>query len=1177
MAMNKIPTLILGIGGIGCRIAANINELLRPEDRDHIGIVGMDTNVNDLKKLANSGIRTIQTSDERTVGDYLRMHPEYMSWFPVHQFTVSRGMLNGAGQIRAISRLAALASEENGRFIPIKEEIQRIRENRGEGGNGNLTVMVVGSTTGGTGAGLFLQMPYYIRKVMQGETGLNVIIRGMFIGPDLTADVQPSKINRSAVRVNGYTCLKELNALYMRQTQPDTPGKLKIDFYTPTQVEDIVVDDIRRALEDSEYLEEVLDGEAITLDATVIAKGNPEIPYDYLYLIEGDGSESSGGIGNAPLDSVESLAARMVHTLMFTPVSDNALSVEDNMVLQDMEKGGMNRYSSAGLSRLIYPRDLAREYVTLCAVRDLVKEEWMLLDDGYANEVNDAVSRQQTDGRVKIPLMKNSYVDLFRGQTKPGKPLSRLYSEAFVQDDKRNETVRTAVFFKGLKDLISQVSESDEVKKAVADCSMSTNKMKTFKSAKGESSRVYLALEDYAKLAKQLAEEKAAGIANELIPPSVQSMRQRKDSKQNIYGLLHNVHPLTARFLCYDIILQIEKDIAKLEKSIAGIDLEDYLQDDFDSKEKDVQDAVVAIGNKQKKLNPVAKAVVEAVGMEETMIRKITTKLSAQSTRQRDLITKYWTESLRLNVLQILLKRMEILAENYRVFFQSIGTMIKENAVRIEELENLKMPLNQIGIYCSKEAFQIMTADYRNHSSFELPAETKTAIFDKLFELLATELEQEGKARTERQKVNQAAKKVTALGKIFRTAVVDTIRTDVVKKGSDILDMSIIQAMEKQYELEMPDMSLDEYLRSLIEKGMRQANPMLATSSNAAAERTETVYMAVHPDCAATEMGEPNAGATQKKYIPQACEATDGMRATVLIDEAFSPYEITCFKARYKFSIEDLVKYAPDSENARAYNIRIGNLGKRPPNIGDPDAFKTVVNPHLDRYWHEEAYLPSIYNNERRRSRVNLYKAFIYALGMDLVSCMMDESVLDDRGNPRKSWYPEGSSIPLKIRGGRIGGTYVDLYQSLPFNGRVKKAILETAKGIMKTEKSNRSAQELMEQILDMDFINDLIHPVSRDGEGDKNILDILLEMRDSMKNDEWKNLFTGLKEALWEYCAYLLDKNERMVNDAVKLILDKMYASCAVAGKEESAMTYGERDLKNQLAAIRSQVYRSN
>ena len=48
MGINKVPTLILGIGGIGCRIASNINDLLTPEAKKHIALIGVDTNVNDL-------------------------------------------------------------------------------------------------------------------------------------------------------------------------------------------------------------------------------------------------------------------------------------------------------------------------------------------------------------------------------------------------------------------------------------------------------------------------------------------------------------------------------------------------------------------------------------------------------------------------------------------------------------------------------------------------------------------------------------------------------------------------------------------------------------------------------------------------------------------------------------------------------------------------------------------------------------------------------------------------------------------------------------------------------------------------------------------------------------------------------------------------------------------------
>ena len=173
MAMNKVPTLILGLGGIGCQIAAEISEKLSDEDRKHVGVIGMDTNVNDLKKLKEHGVKSIQTSDQQLVKEYLELHPEYIKWFPINKFTVNRGMVNGAGQIRAISRLAGLATQERGGFQVLDEEIRRILRLKGDDNNGNLTVMIVGSITGGTGAGLFLQMPFYIRNLLKHEANLD--------------------------------------------------------------------------------------------------------------------------------------------------------------------------------------------------------------------------------------------------------------------------------------------------------------------------------------------------------------------------------------------------------------------------------------------------------------------------------------------------------------------------------------------------------------------------------------------------------------------------------------------------------------------------------------------------------------------------------------------------------------------------------------------------------------------------------------------------------------------------------------------------------------------------------------------------------------------------------------------------------------------------------------------
>ena len=39
------------------------------------------------------------------------------------------------------------------------------------------------------------------------------------------------EINEEAVRVNGYTCLKELNAFYMTQILPDEDNLLELEFY----------------------------------------------------------------------------------------------------------------------------------------------------------------------------------------------------------------------------------------------------------------------------------------------------------------------------------------------------------------------------------------------------------------------------------------------------------------------------------------------------------------------------------------------------------------------------------------------------------------------------------------------------------------------------------------------------------------------------------------------------------------------------------------------------------------------------------------------------------------------------------------------------------------------------------------------------------------------------------
>ncbi|MBQ3528297.1 MAG: hypothetical protein IJA52_07095 [Clostridia bacterium] len=1165
MAINEVPTLILGIGGIGCRIAANINDLLRPEDREHIAIIGMDTNVLDLNKLANRGIRTIQTSDERTVGEYLSAHPEHISWFPVHQYTVSRGMLQGAGQIRAISRLGAIASEEAGKFLPIKEEIQRIRENRGELHRSNLTVMVVGSITGGTGAGLFLQMPYYIRKIMREEADLNIIIRGMFVGPDITTGVNPSKINQDAVRVNAYACLKELNAEYVKQTKPERVSKINVDFYEPdTANRELIAENLRRIIREA-HLEDQFNTERALEDLNTIITGNPDIPYDYLYLIEN--SFKKGSLGLVELSTVEAIVARMVHVLMFTPVSFNALSVEDNMVLHDMATGGMNRYSSAGLCRLVYPVDIAKEYVALATIRDMVKDEWLLIDTDFDGEVRTARAHQKTDGTVDIPVIEKSYGPLFKKRVMgEGAVLGRLYKEAFTEivdaeTQIKTTTTKAATFISYLDEQIKDILGSDEVINAIDNCTVDKTKMKKFDDASRECNRVYNALDSYGALARRIVRTKPASIVNEIMPPDLMSMHAKKDSKYNIFNLLSKVHPLTARFLCYELINYCESQETRLLSEVSNTSFSEYLEADYDPKTEGIQTASAAVNNIEEKQIAILKPITST----ERKLKNVYLTLVKNSNEQQDTITAYIENGLKLNVCEQLLKKLRILAENYSKFFDNVARMINENNKRIENLEGIATPIDQIGVYCSEEAFRCMAEKYKAKTDItDIPKKAKKALFDCLYGIMVEDLNSELIYETDRKKASREKRKNKSLAAVFEKSIVKTIISEVQNDSHGIVDMNILDALRCEYDLENvdDDITCEEYIRQKIASGLIKASPFVSTTQNSMADNTQNVYLALHPSCAGREMGEVSSEATAELYVPYTNEATDDKKVTTLIEDAFSAYELVCFRARYKFSIEDLTKYAKGSQNEKAYTTRISNLKKEPMHSNDPDRYLTIVNPHLNRFWHEYAFLPSIYKSEETIERSNIYKAFIYALGYDLCFRAKDDSHLNEKGEIFESWFFHSNAgiVPVKVCGNMIGGTYIALLNALFYNGEICHQILEYAKARRAYVKSYTDAVELEKTILNTDLIKDISQSSSEKDDNEENIFDIFREMRNSMPADEWKLLFVALKEVIWEYCAHLFDSNEHLVNEKTKEIVREALKNCKSLKKAEK--DYGDEDI---------------
>ena len=122
----QAPTLFVGVGGTGCKIIRKVAEMCHPAERENISFACLDTNVNDLRGVNASSVKIygIQTSTTQTVGDYLNYDKDALrNWFPKNAVIYDKTVSEGAGQVRAISRLALNSTIKTGAINPLYDAI----------------------------------------------------------------------------------------------------------------------------------------------------------------------------------------------------------------------------------------------------------------------------------------------------------------------------------------------------------------------------------------------------------------------------------------------------------------------------------------------------------------------------------------------------------------------------------------------------------------------------------------------------------------------------------------------------------------------------------------------------------------------------------------------------------------------------------------------------------------------------------------------------------------------------------------------------------------------------------------------------------------------------------------------------------------------------------------------
>jgi len=225
------PILVVGLGGTGVesliRVKRSINRHFKmgsargaggrkPDKPPQVEYFGIDSddNLSNIKFMDMSF-----TDDEFVLLDNSNLTSIYKNRDTVFKFSTHdwiadnlrlQQVKHGAGGIRQAGRFL-LTINTNRVVNLLTEKINRLTANRNS--NDLLYVFILVGCAGGTGSGIFIDIPYIIRKIAETK-GFEVENIGMIFLPDVT--LSDSLIDGSAalnIKANGFAALKELDYL----------------------------------------------------------------------------------------------------------------------------------------------------------------------------------------------------------------------------------------------------------------------------------------------------------------------------------------------------------------------------------------------------------------------------------------------------------------------------------------------------------------------------------------------------------------------------------------------------------------------------------------------------------------------------------------------------------------------------------------------------------------------------------------------------------------------------------------------------------------------------------------------------------------------------------------------------------------------------------------------------
>lgn len=964
-------TLFVGVGGIGSRIVKKVAEKCRGSETDNLRFVVMDTNANDLKAVKNSkaNVTHIQTSSTQSVLDYLKNDNDARSnWFPNNTTLYSKTVSEGAGQVRAISRLALNATIKTGEIQKLYNAIDDLFLKDGGDLKQALRVVIVSSAAGGTGSGIAMTVGMLIREYLHKHyREKSAIIRGYFLLPGVLDTVISTETERESLRRNGYATIKEINAFMIKASgfcgvRKDLERYKDLYIDVPTTTNGV----------------EKLEG----------------LPFDFCFLLDRvDKSQES----MQTMDQYQEFAAQSLYEQNIGPMEKDAFGIEDN-IIKEFANGdnlGRNRFGGIGASVLKYPYEDIIEYIAYERALSCIGDgesvgEWLKYDKAFEQEKAE-FKKRRAYSMDAAPEKGKVYVT----KVNEGKARFDIDIKGSIANDvekiKAEVNSKINAFMGAFDNQIRASFEGDprikQLRCTVEELAGERDYEKD-ESLRGKAAANLQKIRNYESEIKRNAALAARSAARSILfdSPSISGDSSPYHIEKLLRGNDGAMHPNAMRYMLYAIKEKVDEAYKNAKANIDNVynSLAIYgpnandpdffdVKGGFTSKTSEVNfDAVCNLENND--ANFFAK-----IGGQKSLWNKFNELFPAYVMS----VTDYCDVCLKEASYEVARDYLNQLNTEFEKFYASFESkVLLLSRAQDEIVDKLKFKDgNSISYVCADKKCLKRLAEICPKSGDELmlPADLSAKIFDAI------------KYNAENNRVAHYDPSLAKPGMdIFDSVLIDYFKDSVREECDGVLNINIVSAIAQELEFKEYFKALDEadddefvfapeisdqkriaYLRDKIKFGHNLASPGIGRADFGEPRDVKLCAYNIKLD----ELRDIDI-----KSLVQPFKMNSTATNTV------SKYELRFFNALYNITPDTLSRFkcpeeckddAQYNEEAgiyyQAYHDYIKNLG--------PDSTKcSTISLHIDKRWDSLSEMPEISLDAHYKEMVKIHSALVYGV-----------------------------------------------------------------------------------------------------------------------------------------------------------------------------------------------------